>query len=185
MAGLVIIRKAINTPILFNWYEFICHSLLSRLQSSSLSVAPGVIFMHALFVVCMFSTDLLPCLLSIQWRCSVWAWQQTDVSVGKWWLLQKKRHVCTTLPAWIKTVWLILSFFMLPSSLFLSLCRFSFLFGSLPLVDSFSSHPLFFICLTVVCLQSFLQIHFSSFLPLLLSPSVCFLIPPSWHSLFP
>lgn len=187
MAGLVIIRKAINTPILFNWCEFICHSLLSRLPSSSLPVVPGFIFVHALFVVCMLGT----CLLSIQWWCSVWAWQQTDVWDAA--VAATEEKACLHNPACMNkvcvSVWAQweqrLYFFMLPSSLFLFLPFMQILFSaSCGLFWMLLSHLLFFICNCGVPAALLTNLFFF-LLPLLLSLSVCFLIPPSWHSLLP
>lgn len=52
MAGLVIIRKAINTPSLFNWFELMSLSVLSHSPSPSLSLCCGLIFL-AHFLPCL------------------------------------------------------------------------------------------------------------------------------------
>lgn len=153
MAGLVIIRKAINTPILFNWYEFICHSLLSRLPSSSLPVTPGFIFVHALFVVCMLGTCLLSAQHPVVMQCLGMTANRCECGTLRL-LLQKKRLVCTTLPAWIKSVCRselsessASTFSCCPPHFFsfYPLCRFCFLLGCLPLVDSFGWNPCFYL----------------------------------------
>lgn len=152
MAGLVIIRKAINTPILFNWYEFICHSLLSRLPSSSLPVTPGFIFVHTLSFACWAHVR---CLLSIQWGCSVdskqmWVW---DAAVAA-----TEEKACLHNPACMNKVCVVLSSVRvaplpfhaaLLTFSFYPLCRFCLLFGSLPLVDSFGCFYLTFSSLSV------------------------------------
>lgn len=67
---------------------------------------------------------------------------------------------------------------------FYPLCRFCLLFGSLPLSDAFISPSLLYLFSCGVP-AALLTNWFFFFLPLLLSLSVCVLIPPSWHSLLP
>ncbi len=82
MAGLVIIRKAINTPSLFNWFEFMAISVLSHSRSHSPCCCLALSFLHTFCLVCMFNTQLFQHLLSgqtVEYCFSMW--QQTDVNV--------------------------------------------------------------------------------------------------------
>lgn len=78
MGGLVIIRKAINTPSLFNWFEFMSlNAFTLTLPRFLLSFCP----------VCIFKTRLFKCLLSgpTVENC-VCVWHQTDVNMFIVWL---------------------------------------------------------------------------------------------------
>lgn len=148
MAGLVIIRKAINTPILFNWYEFICHSLLLCLlrPASSLCTLCRLHVGHMSAVCSASNGDAVFGHDSKQ----MWVWDAAVAATEEKARLHNPacmNKVCVVLSS-VRVAPLPFHAALLTFS-FYPLCRFCLLFGSLPLVDSFGCFYLTFSSLSV------------------------------------